>query len=154
MRVNGPYIHTTGRLKGRRYLNIYFDDGKKTSILYSRWLMQQHLGRELHYNETVDHIDGNPTNDDLSNLQILSRSANSSKYFVDSNISITYINLVCVQCEKEFQRDLRHEKHNRKQGKKGPFCGKSCSGKWSRQKQLASMGKLANPADLGSAASA
>lgn len=136
MKVNGPYIHKTGRLKGRRYVNIIFDDGRKTSVLYSRYLMEQYLGRKLSYDETVDHIDNDFTNDDFDNLQIITRSQNAAKRHVDTKNFKTLVTLVCVNCQTEFVRDNRFEKHNRKQGKKGPFCGKSCAAKWSRMQQL------------------
>jgi hypothetical protein len=38
--------------------------------------------------------------------------------------------LVCMQCRNRFQREARLERHNRKQGKHGPFCNNSCAARW------------------------
>jgi hypothetical protein len=129
MKINGPYIHSTGKLKGRAYVSIV-DGGKKTTMLYSRFLMEQKLGRKLEYDETVDHIDNDFTNDSLSNLQLLSRIENSAKRHVDTNNVIEMSTYECPMCGSEFEKDVRHVKHNRKQGKAGPFCSKSCAGKY------------------------
>ena len=52
---------------------IVNDDKTKTTISYPKWIMEQKLGRKLGPDETVDHIDDNPFNNDPSNFQILSR---------------------------------------------------------------------------------
>lgn len=61
---------------------IKLSDGhlKKKTMLYSRYLMSVKLGRELLEDEQVDHIDNDPTNDDINNLQILSGKDNYDKY--------------------------------------------------------------------------
>lgn len=46
---------------------------KRSGTLYlleHRWVMEQHLGRYLEPGEVVHHIDGNPLNNALSNLQL------------------------------------------------------------------------------------
>lgn len=53
--------------------------GKKKSVQYARLLLELKLGRVLSFNETVDHIDFDSTNNDETNLQLLSRKENSSK---------------------------------------------------------------------------
>jgi hypothetical protein len=133
MRVNGPYVHSTGELKGRRYVNITRDDRSRTTQLYSNYLMEQKLGRKLDFDETVDHIDNDPTNDNLSNLQILSRSANAAKWHVDTGNTIEYVMLDCLHCGEEFQKEARNERRRIKQNKRGPYCGKSCAGKASHE---------------------
>lgn len=45
--------------------------GKK--VRAHRWIMEQHLGRKLLPTEHVHHKDGNPLNNDLSNLEVLGR---------------------------------------------------------------------------------
>ena len=47
---------------------------KKTSINEHRAIVEELLQRKLNYNEIVHHIDGNPKNNVLDNLLILSRS--------------------------------------------------------------------------------
>lgn len=43
-------------------------------ISYPKYLMECHLGRYLLENETIDHIDGNYLNNDISNLQVIDRT--------------------------------------------------------------------------------
>lgn len=129
MRVNGPYVHTTGKLKGRRYVNLIHDDGKRTTMLYSRYLMQEHLGRELGPDEHVDHRDEDKTNDDLGNLQLLTRSENAKKS-ARLRKSVEMWDFDCPQCGGSFQREASFVRNNQgNQSKSGPFCGRSCAGK-------------------------
>lgn len=53
----------------RRYKQITTPDGRYLRL--HRWVMEQHLGRPLTSAEHVHHIDGNPNNNDVSNLCIL-----------------------------------------------------------------------------------
>lgn len=130
MKINGPYVHSTGKLKGRAYV-VLTDESKRTTMLYSRYLMQQKIGRKLDYDETVDHIDNDFTNDDISNLEIKTRAKNAAKWHVDVESTIEYGTYECPLCGKEFQKDARHVRHNRKQGKAGPFCSRSHAAKYS-----------------------
>jgi hypothetical protein len=62
----------------RRIVNIVFDDGRK-SIMYGKLLLQIKYGRIFNSDETCDHVDGDPMNDSIDNLQLLSRSENAIK---------------------------------------------------------------------------
>ncbi|TDB90919.1 HNH endonuclease [Actinomadura sp. KC216] len=128
LRVNGPYVHNSGPLAGRRYV-VLTDNGKRTTKLYSRHLMEQHLGRVLDTDETVDHIDEDKTNDDLSNLAVLTRSENAKKSAA-LRLSVEWYEFICPVCETPSKKEARKVRHNRKQGKAGPFCGRSCAGKY------------------------
>lgn len=122
MKIYGPYLRKDSRL----VLIVKKDDGSKTTISYPKWLMQQHLGRELIGDETVDHIDGNPLNNDLTNLQILSRSDNAKK-------SVNYaeqVELVCKCCGiKFYRRTVVHNRNLSVRKTDGPFCSHRCVGK-------------------------
>jgi len=48
-------------------------------VLEHRWVMEQALGRYLSRKEEVDHINGDPTDNRLENLQILSPTAHTRK---------------------------------------------------------------------------
>lgn len=43
-------------------------------ISYSKWLIEKELDRKLESNEIVYHIDGNKFNNDLSNLEVITRA--------------------------------------------------------------------------------
>lgn len=88
--------------------------------------MQNHLGRVLESWETVDHLDNNPLNNNMDNLQILSRADNARK----SNKPAQRILVTCKHCGKQFERRKAQELYDRIIRKKdGPFCSKRCVGK-------------------------
>jgi hypothetical protein len=126
MKVYGPYF----RKDGRQHVIISVD-GKKKTVSYPRYLMQQVINRELTDLETVDHIDGDFTNNDLSNLQILTREANASKKYDDHpQLRSKYITYMCPVCNNTFQREERVVRRNQiKRGCEGPYCSKSCASK-------------------------
>jgi hypothetical protein len=123
-KVYGPYL----RKDGRKHVVIVFTDNSKKTVSYPKFLMENHSGRKLNFNETVDHIDGNFTNDSIENLQILLKSVHSSK---DAK-KLKSQNFDCEVCGIEFKLEgkrLSDALSNREKGKAGPFCGKSCAGK-------------------------
>jgi hypothetical protein len=68
----GNHYHKT---LGRHFITINKRASKRRNIMYRyRWVMEQHLGRELSPDEVIHHIDGDKTNDDLSNLQLMTQS--------------------------------------------------------------------------------
>lgn len=89
--------------------------------------MEQHLNRELLPEETIDHIDNDKTNNDITNLQILSLAENTRKQCaLHPRKTITFI---CPYCGKETTKWNNYVKGNKKKGKAGPFCSRSCAGK-------------------------
>lgn len=81
---NNFYIYIVFHKKeGRRFAVLYPADKssglKRTTISYARYLMSVKEGRVLEEYEEVDHIDNDKTNDEISNLQILTRSENVRK---------------------------------------------------------------------------
>jgi len=73
-KVYGPYT----REDGRKHV-IHYDGKTRRTQSYPRYLMEQHLGRELLPNETVDHINEDFTDDRIENLQLLSLVDNVNK---------------------------------------------------------------------------
>src|SRR4051794_11885562 len=110
---------------GRNVVNLTWPDGKRSSMTYARFLMQEHVGRVLGDDEHVDHVDDDCTNDVLNNLQILTPSANAEK----RNGPMEMVTFMCPMCGTETTKKAREVRHNRKQGKPGPFCGRSCAGR-------------------------
>ena len=43
-------------------------------VSYSKWLMEKELGRKLESNEVVYHIDGDKYNNELNNLEVITRA--------------------------------------------------------------------------------
>ena len=70
------YIHKTYLENGYevRYINGYNKNG---NVKEHRYIMEQYLGRKLKENEIVHHKDGNKLNNDISNLEVMTRSEHS-----------------------------------------------------------------------------
>lgn len=123
MRVYGPYIR---KKDGRKHVILY-NDGKRRTMSYPKWLMQQHLGRELLPNETVHHIDEDFTNDSLDNLQVLTRLDHMQLHIKEKEL----YEFTCPVCNIPAVKSAAQVRHNRKLGKAGPFCSRACAGTWS-----------------------
>ena len=82
-KVYGPYHYPAKKgVKSRRRIVVVFEDGTKTTMSWARWLVTQDLRRALTAEETVDHINEDPLDDRLENLQILSAADNARKHSV------------------------------------------------------------------------
>lgn len=127
MRVYGPYT----RKDNRKIILIYNDDGSRRTKSYPKYLLEQKLGRELVGDETCDHTDEDFTNDDLSNLQVLSLAENAAKSM--KNRPKKLYNFVCEICGTNATKSLRNVKHNHNLGRRGPYCGRQCAGKAGRK---------------------
>ena len=68
-------MKTSKMAKGRNA--IYSPNHSKANnsgyILYSRYLMEKKIGRELRTNENIHHINNNPLDDRIENLELISR---------------------------------------------------------------------------------
>ncbi len=122
MKIYGPYT----RKDGRKHICIVHSDGRKQTKSYPRYVLEQHLGRELSKEETVDHIDNDFTNDSIDNLQILSLTDNILKQ-QDLNPRKMYT-YNCPNCGKECTKVFNHIKSNWNKGRGGPYCSRSCAG--------------------------
>ena len=123
MKIYGPYT----RKDGRMHVVVVNDDKTKTTVSYPKYLMQQQLGRKLTDDETVDHIDGNKTNNDITNLQILTRQANAEKAMLLRPRRV--YKFVCPVCGKQAEKFFNFVKSNWRKGKAGPYCSRQCAGK-------------------------
>lgn len=123
MRIYGPYK----RKDGRQHIIKISPDRQRTTQSYPRYLMEQHLGRQLLDTETVDHINGNYADNRLENLQLLSRADNIRK---SAKTAKTYT-FNCPVCGEEATKPLKDVMGNKRQGKAGPFCSRKCAGKYS-----------------------
>jgi hypothetical protein len=130
-KVFGPYDRKNTPTDTRQSIILVFEDGSKRTMPYPRYLMEQHLGRKLDENETVDHIDRNNRNNDISNLQLLPRSDHSA---LDTR-RVKLEDFNCADCGKPFQRSPRLIRDKAKKGRSGPFCSKSCAARHARKVQ-------------------
>jgi len=123
----GPHI----RKDNRAVINVVFPNGRKTLVSYPKYLKEVELGRYLDANETVDHIDQDFTNDELSNLTVLKRSDHGK---LDA-LRLIPQNFKCPVCSKLFT--LKDKKlsnilrERRRKNTTGPYCSRSCAGRGS-----------------------
>ena len=95
-KVYGPYIRKDGR-----YVVILKTPGSTSdhkTISYPKYLVECALGRYLNSNETVDHIDGNFSNNDLSNLRVIDRAEHCRSHTLQKQ----RITSKCVICGNTF----------------------------------------------------
>lgn len=135
MHVYGPYK----RSDGRQIVIVVENNGERRTVSYPKWLLEVQLGRRLDPDkETVDHIDRDFNNNDLNNLRIMPRDEHSA---ADTRRSRD-AKFTCAWCGKEFERSPRLVRDKSKKNKAGPFCDKSCAGRYSRMLQLKLIEKL------------
>lgn len=136
-KVYGPYFTHDDR----QIVIIKDDSGKSRTVSYPKYILEQHLGRQLDPStETVDHWDSDKSNNDISNLRIVPRAEHSA----DDTRRVKLVKLKCSECDKEFERSPRLIRDKAKKKTRGAFCGRSCAAKYNRKKQLG----LADELDL------
>lgn len=127
-KIYGPYLSK----KDNRLRIVAIDkNGKKTTVSYPKYLIELHLNRYLTKDETIDHIDCNPHNNEVSNLRVLDCSHHISLDV--KRLQSQAFN--CSICKRNFSLDGRklHDAiTNRKRNKAGPFCSRSCAGIYSK----------------------
>lgn len=113
-KVYGPYKRKDGR-----QIVVLKTPGSATdhqTISYPKYIVECYLNRYLEPDETVDHIDGDFNNNDLSNLRVVKRSEHCRSHVKKKKI----LNKICVICREPFETT----NNNR------VTCGsKSCRGK-------------------------
>lgn len=123
MKVYGPYL----REDGRKHVILIHDDGTRKTKSYPKFLLEQKLNRELGSDETCDHIDEDFSNDELDNLQVLTRLDNIKKHTLTIPPAETHT-FICPVCRDEATRILSEIRHNLNLGKSGPYCSRKCAG--------------------------
>lgn len=128
VKSRSPWFNLLGYLA----CTVVYADGSKKTVLQHREVMEEHLGRPLARWEIVHHKDGDKRNNTPSNLEVM-RQGDHARHHAKP---IEWAHLTCVWCSCEFEREARNERRRQKKGMAGPFCGKSCAGKYHRDKQL------------------
>lgn len=122
-RVLGPYLQ---RSSGRYVVTIHYSDGTKKGTKYARYLMEQHLGRELTSAETVDHINEDRTDDRIENLQILSWEEHRKKTAQSQHRPTEVRN--CANCGISFTLLVSTAASRISASKSGNlYCSRSCT---------------------------
>ena len=114
-----------------------YDKETKKVISYPRFLMAEKLGRPLNPDEQVHHIDGNPLNNDFSNLEVLSSTEHARLHGTKYHDTIA----ICAYCGNEFLWTAKSQLYfngnrNRGHSKSGPYCSKKCAGLGSKPEHI------------------
>ena len=125
------YRNKDGRMR------VYMRD-TKCVISYPKYLMEKFLGRSLDSNEQVHHKDGNPLNNDISNLEVVFLGEHQRVHSTKYHDMMT----TCSCCGREFlwtaskQSNYYGNLNKRDRKRSGyVFCSKSCSGKFGKMIQ-------------------
>lgn len=131
IKVYGPY---KPRKSDRRVIVVLkFSDGTTKGTQYARYLMKLYLDRYLLEDETVDHIDGDPTNNSIENLRVVDRNVHCTNDVLRNKDVI----VKCTYCGKEFtiKGGLISNRNRKDRYQSGYFCSRSCSGKYGKEIQ-------------------
>lgn len=113
---------------------VKYTDGTQKSVLQHREIMEKHLGRELLSSEIVHHKNKDKEDNRIENLEVTSKSFHAVIHAVHGEV----VTSLCPECGGMTHTPIGVYKHNQvKRGRPGPFCNKSCSGKYTRRKQIA-----------------
>ena len=125
--------------KDNRYraLKVY-SDGRKENVSYPRIIVEKSIGRPLLPTEDVHHIDENPKNNDLSNLEVVDHVKHCTDHRLEKSPYKTFgdkIRVSCFMCGKSFtitKRQLREkvESVRCKHISSYFFCSRECRGKY------------------------
>lgn len=120
-KVYGPY---PDRTQGREVVTLW-SSTHRTSTPYPRYLMAMHLGRLLTPEEEVDHIDGDPSNNDLENLRVVTPLENKARN------TKPLVQLICPNCEQRFERKRNRVREAWGGATQMPTCcSRRCSGQY------------------------
>lgn len=120
-KIWGPYLCSDKRLR----VVVKCKGDKGHTISYPKFLMEKHLGRHLLPDETVDHLDGNPLNNDISNLRVVRNDIHAIlDVYRRQDFEVT-----CSMCGKRFIVEGRRHNDRNRNGS-GYFCSRSCRGRY------------------------
>ena len=124
-KIYGPYYRKDGR---QHVICIHYISGLRKTVSYPKFLVEMELGRFLEPNEIVHHIDGDFTNNEMSNLEVLDRSEHGYQHATKNMEEFT-----CPICKEKFTltgKKLHNVRssHSRRVYA-GPFCSDVCLNK-------------------------
>lgn len=128
MEIHGYNIYTNKDGRMRAY-------DKKTHKVFSypRLLMSITLGRELEDDEDVHHIDGNPLNNNIENLEVINHTEHDRQHAIKKYFDKE---MVCPICKTVFLWTAKQQKRFKDSKRKvrkyseqtGPYCSRHCAG--------------------------
>ncbi len=127
-RMYGPYK----RKDGRYHVCLVFESGRRQTVSYPKFLVEQAIGRVLYETEEVHHINRDFSDNRLVNLEIISKCEHAKLHV----LRLIGEDFMCPVCKSEFRleglsysRLIQERKRN--PNRTGPYCSKPCAGKHS-----------------------
>lgn len=130
-KIYGPYLRKSD---GRLYVNLIYPY-RRTTMSYPKYLMEKKLGKYI--DDEIHHKDGNPLNNKWDNLEIIERCEHAKqdvrRLEPETFICPTCNNTIILEGLRlsNFKRNLRYRGNMR-----GPFCNRSCAGKYGRKVKM------------------
>lgn len=119
------YGYIVTNTENRKTLILYNSHVDRSSTQYARYLLAVKLGRYLTKDETVDHHDEDKTNDDISNLKLLSNIDNIRKSSCKPPFE-----LICPVCSVHFERTHTQLRGRLDRARNNDICcSRQCGGK-------------------------
>ena len=109
----------------RMLLDLVNSQHDRTTTSYARYLFSVSVGYMIPDGFEIDHIDGDPTNDSLNNLQMLTVEEHLIKSSKEKSGRST-VELTCPHCRCVFETECR----NIRPEKVRNFCSRQCNGKY------------------------
>lgn len=122
--------------RGRKFVTIQYPDGTKETKSFARYTIEKRRGERLPDNMDVHHKDGDPTNDDPENLQVLTSADHAKLHAETINDRQSFDCPWCGDCftleGEKLSKAMRNLRYRKKKDRvaSGPFCSKSCAGKY------------------------
>ncbi len=133
-RVYGPYI---SKEDGRSRVVLYDENKRKQTMSYPKYLWWKHKGMLIANDEHIHHKDEDFTNNSIDNFEVINIHLHMSKHTNPNAISRTEREFKCPSCHITFIKNIRNIKGNQvSKNKAGPFCSKSCAGRYGQQFQI------------------
>jgi hypothetical protein len=101
---------------------------KNGYVLLHRIIMENSLNRQLINNEIVHHKDGDRHNNNVENLEIMTREKHASLHNLKYPSGGHTIELICANCGKIFIRKYCARQDNK--NNKRNFCSRHCNGQF------------------------
>jgi hypothetical protein len=96
-----------------------------------RYLMEQQLGRFLTKDEVVHHINGDPLDNSIENLKVLSKAVHAQQHGYARGHHV--VEIKCPDCAKVFKRRRYGSCFDKSSAAKLSFCSSFCRGHFYKQ---------------------
>ena len=87
--------------------------------------MERHLGRKLTKDEIVHHKDGDKTNNDIKNLELMLRGKHTNFHRKKTEM----VEISCAFCNKKIVMRKKRYENRKKHGQKSFLCSRLCTHK-------------------------